>query len=487
MNNFIGLVGAGYWGKNLVRDFYKLGVLKKVCDIDINLLNEHKSKYPNIVITTDWNDILEDNSISAVCVSLPAHMHYKFAKEALEHNKDVYIEKPITLDIKEAEQLIELAKEKNRVLMVGHLLQYHIAVEKIKELINGGVIGKIKNITSNRFNLGKLRVHENVLWSFAPHDISIVLSLCSNKLPDKIVSNGNGFITEGINDITNLSLIWEKEGIYANINADWLNPNKEQKMTIVGTKGIIVFDDTKKEDKLVLYRDYVDRSSVPPQVIKKPKIVELDLSVFPLERECAHFIDCCKNRTKPITDGEEALRVLKVLKFATKESKKEQEYFVHESAVVDNGAKIGKGSKIWHYTHVSKGCEIGEKCNIGQNVYIAPNAKLGDNCKVQNNVSVYAGVTCEDGVFLGPSCVLTNDINPRAEYSKHGNYMKTYIEKGATIGANSTIICGNRIGRYALIGAGAVVTKDVKPYTIVVGNPAKVIGTIDEHGNRKLN
>jgi UDP-2-acetamido-3-amino-2,3-dideoxy-glucuronate N-acetyltransferase len=164
----------------------------------------------------------------------------------------------------------------------------------------------------------------------------------------------------------------------------------------------------------------------------------------------------------------------------------EKEYFAHETAVIDDGCKIGKGTKVWHFSHVMRGSEIGENCNIGQNVVISPGVKLGKNVKVQNNVSLYTGVTCEDDVFLGPSMVFTNVINPRSAIIRKDSYSTTIVEKGASIGANSTIICGNKIGTYSFIGAGAVVTKDVKPYALVVGNPARQTGWMSEYGH-KLN
>ena len=162
----------------------------------------------------------------------------------------------------------------------------------------------------------------------------------------------------------------------------------------------------------------------------------------------------------------------------------EKEYFAHQTAVIDEGCKIGKGTKIWHFSHIMEGCEIGEGCNIGQNVVISPGVKLGNNVKVQNNVSVYTGVTCEDDVFLGPSMVFTNVINPRSAINRKNEYRKTTVGKGATIGANATIVCGHDIGEYAFIGAGTVVTKDVKPYALVVGNPAKQIGWMSEYGHK---
>jgi UDP-2-acetamido-3-amino-2,3-dideoxy-glucuronate N-acetyltransferase len=162
----------------------------------------------------------------------------------------------------------------------------------------------------------------------------------------------------------------------------------------------------------------------------------------------------------------------------------EKEYFAHETAVIDEGCKIGKGTKIWHFSHIMAGSDIGEGCNIGQNVVVSPGVKLGKNVKVQNNVSIYTGVICDDDVFLGPSMVFTNIINPRSKIIRRDSYQTTIVEKGSTIGANSTIICGNIIGRYAFVGAGSVVTKDVKPYALVIGNPARQTGWMSEYGHK---
>ncbi len=160
------------------------------------------------------------------------------------------------------------------------------------------------------------------------------------------------------------------------------------------------------------------------------------------------------------------------------------EYFAHPTAVIDEGCTIGEGTKIWHFSHVMKGAVLGEKCNLGQNVVVSPDVQLGNNVKVQNNVSIYTGVTCEDDVFLGPSMVFTNITNPRSEVVRRGEYEKTLVRKGASIGANATIVCGHDIGEYAFIGAGAVVTKEVPPYALVVGNPARHIGWMSQYGHR---
>jgi len=159
-------------------------------------------------------------------------------------------------------------------------------------------------------------------------------------------------------------------------------------------------------------------------------------------------------------------------------------YFAHETAVIDEGCKIGDGTKIWHFSHIMTGCTIGENCNIGQNVVVSPDVVLGKNVKVQNNVSIYTGVTCDDDVFLGPSMVFTNVINPRSAVNRRGQYARTHVGKGATIGANATIVCGHDIGEYSFIGAGAVVTKTVKPYALVVGNPSRQVGWMSEYGHK---
>jgi UDP-2-acetamido-3-amino-2,3-dideoxy-glucuronate N-acetyltransferase len=239
----------------------------------------------------------------------------------------------------------------------------------------------------------------------------------------------------------------------------------------------------------------------------------------PLRAECEHFVQCCEQRRSPRTDGVEGTRVLEVLQSAQRSleaggeavhpdsneriklpgaprpaeigpaqdriggNEAKPNYFVHATAVVDEGADIGQGTRIWHFSHVMKGAKIGERCVFGQNVNVDGGTVIGSNVKVQNNVSIYTGVVIEDDVFLGPSCVLTNVTNPRSQVNRHSLYEKTLIRRGATIGANSTIVCGVTIGRYAFIGAGSVVTKDVPDYALVVGNPAHQKGWMSRHGH----
>jgi UDP-2-acetamido-3-amino-2,3-dideoxy-glucuronate N-acetyltransferase len=223
----------------------------------------------------------------------------------------------------------------------------------------------------------------------------------------------------------------------------------------------------------------------------------------PLRQECEHFLHCMATGQRPITDGEEGLRALRILNAAQraldgkaapasahrlpaspKRPAHGDAFFIHETALVDDGCRIGKGTKIWHFSHVLKNSQIGENCNIGQNVVIGPDVAIGNGCKIQNNVSVYQGVTLEDGVFCGPSMVFTNIYNPRAKIRKMDQVRPTLVQNSAFLGANCTIVCGVTIGSYALIGAGAVVNRDVPDHALVVGNPAWHIGWVSRHGER---
>jgi UDP-2-acetamido-3-amino-2,3-dideoxy-glucuronate N-acetyltransferase len=285
-------------------------------------------------------------------------------------------------------------------------------------------------------------------------------------------------------------------GVQAHILVSWLHPIKEQRLVVVGSESMAVFDDT-AEEKLVLYPHRVEwRNRLPAAVKAQGEAVPLEQDE-PLKAECRHFLECVRTGTTPISDGAEGLRVLRVLDACQRSllgggvvtdpavrSAPRPDYMVHDTARVDGGAQVGTGTKIWHYSHVCPGARIGESVTIGQNVYVDGGAQIGNNVKIQNNVSIYAGVVIEDDVFLGPSCVLTNVTNPRAQVNRHALYETTRLQRGCTLGANATIVCGVTIGRYAFVGAGAVVTKDVPDFALVVGNPARHVGWMSRHGHR---
>jgi len=491
MTKNIAIIGAGYWGKNLVRNFHQLGVLKTICDGAQAIRADMAKNYPDVSVIDDFNAILKDKAIKGVVIAAPAVFHYEIAEKVLNAGKHVFVEKPLSLNHADGEKLVRLAADKKKILFVGHILHYHAAIIRLKEMIKSGKIGRLEYIYSRRLSFGKIRREENILWSFAPHDISIILSLTGEE-PSYVDSVGSNFLHPRIADVTMTNLKFPS-GIGAHIFVSWLNPYKEQKLVIVGSKGMVVFDDTEPiETKLIHYPHTIDWQNGLP-VPNKAESVPIDLKDIweePLKAECKAFLHAIKTKAKPITAGEEGLKVLKVLELSQQSlEQKEQsttptihhspftnDYFAHPTAIVDKGVQIGKGTKIWHFSHILSGSKIGTNCNVGQNVVIGPDAIIGNKCKIQNNVSVYKGVTLEDGVFCGPSMVFTNIYNPRAEIGKMDQVRPTLVKKGATLGANCTIVCGHTIGSYAFIGAGAVVTKDVPDYALMVGNPAKCIG-----------
>jgi UDP-2-acetamido-3-amino-2,3-dideoxy-glucuronate N-acetyltransferase len=491
----VAVVGVGYWGKNLVRNFYELGALEALCDGEASAKANCETNYAGVKFYSDYSKVLADQSINAVALATPAVAHYEMAKAALLAGKDVLVEKPLAVDVKHGEELVKVAEANNRVLMVGHILRYHPAILALQRLIRDGALGKINYVYSNRLNIGKIRTEENILWSFAPHDISVMLALL-NEMPSRVSCHGGAYLSEGVPDVT-LSHFEFPSGVRAHVFVSWLHPIKEQRLVIVGTEKMAVFDDT-ADDKLVLYPHKVEwKNRIPVAVKAKGEVVQLDTQE-PLRAECQHFLDCVKSKTTPVSDGKEGLRVLTVLDACQrairngainldaeiKHSQQQRPYFVHESAYADAGAEIGAGTKIWHFSHVMKGAQIGERCVIGQNVNIDGGTIIGNNVKIQNNVSIYTGVVIEDDVFLGPSCVLTNVSNPRSQVNRHSLYETSWFKRGCTIGANATIVCGVTIGRYAFVAAGTVVTKDVPDYALVVGNPSRQIGWMSRHGHR---
>lgn len=484
-SRFIGFIGIGYWGKNIFRNLLSLNVLHTACDTNPLTLSIYKETYPSVKFTDKYDEILQNQEIKAIIIATPASTHYELSKKALEYDKDVLVEKPLALNINNAEELIDLANRKNKILMVGHILLYHPAISKLKEMIDNGDIGKIQYIYSNRLNIGKLRTEENILWSFAPHDISVILWLMGEE-PENINAFGGDYLNRGIYDTTITTLEF-KNGVKGHIFVSWLHPYKEQKLIIIGTKAMVVFDDLSQE-KLFLYPHIIQWKEGKIPIAQKANFESIPISSEePLRRELLHFIECVEKRKKPLSDGIEGLRVLKIINIAenklssdskpsTDLKKHPTNYFLHESSYIDRNVCIGEGTKIWHFSHILENTIIGKNCIIGQNVAIGPDVKIGNNCKIQNNVSIYKGVTLEDDVFCGPSCVFTNVYNPRAFIERKHEFMKTLVKKGATIGANATILCGITIGEYAMIGAGAVVRQDVPAYAIVAGVPAKQIG-----------
>ena len=520
------VVGAGRWGKNHIKTLHELGFLAGIVEADTDILLQFQEKYPDVLTFSNIKDAVNED-FDGFTVATPAETHYEVAKFIIEQGKHVLVEKPITTRLAEAKHLKELAEENGVNLMTGHLLLFHPAIRKMKELMKSGKIGKIEYIYSNRLNLGAVRTEENILWSFAPHDISI-FQYFIGEMPIEIVSRGGAFLQPQIHD-SSMTVLTYPNNIVGHIFVNWLHPFKEHRLVVVGSKGMFSYEDSSDDKSLLFYEKGIDWIQGEPIKRDGPtEIIPFD-SVMPLTEELKYFVAHTNGDPVETANAQNAVEVLEILERATEslllqdsgirdkglkekdehrtsnvqrptsnekmkqmsdvrkeegEKVRSQGFFVHHSVEIDENVRIEKDTKIWHFSHILSGSKIGKQCNIGQNVVIGPDVTVGNECKIQNNVSVYKGVTLEDGVFCGPSMVFTNVYNPRAEIRKMDEARPTLVKKGATIGANATIICGNDIGRYAFIGAGAVVTKDVPDYALVVGNPATQTGWVCECGER---
>ena len=304
-------VGHGYWGKNLARNFHELGNLAAVVDPVAKVAEAAAASYG--VRAASFEEVLADPNIDAVSIASPAGLHHRHAKAALEAGKHVYVEKPLALDIGQAEELRDLAAKRGLTLMVGHLLQYHPVYVRLLELVKAGELGKLHHVYSNRLSLGKFRTEENVLWSFAPHDISMVLGLLGEE-PQSVTAQGNVTFTPGVADLVTVQMRFAG-GATAHLLVSWMHPFKEQRLVVIGEKGMAVFEDSQPvwEDKLQIYRHAIDRSGPVPNPVKVDAERVFVEKAEPLKEECRHFVRSIENRTAPRTDGREGLAVLRVL------------------------------------------------------------------------------------------------------------------------------------------------------------------------------
>ncbi len=311
MSQQVAVIGCGYWGKNLVRNFAQLRVLRWICDSREASLKAQSQLYPEIRSTLQIEDVFDDPEVQAVVIATPAATHYSLAKAAILRGKDVFVEKPLALHYAEGQELVELAQTQGAILMVGHILEYHPAVTLLKEIIQRGELGQIWYVYSNRLNLGKVRQEENILWSFAPHDISVISSLMDAE-PIVVTTSGGNYLQSGIADVTVTNLLFES-GQRGHIFVSWLHPYKEQKLVIIGDRKMAVFDDTVREGKLKIYDKGIEWRAgqlVPRQTSETTLFIE---EIEPLKLECQHFLTCIQERQQPLTNGENGLRVLKVL------------------------------------------------------------------------------------------------------------------------------------------------------------------------------
>ena len=312
----IALIGHGYWGRNLARVFHQLGALYAVCDSSAEALALAAERYPGVRLESDPLELMRSGEVQAVAIATSAETHYRLGRAALDAGKDVFVEKPLSLRASDAERLVALAEANKQVLMVGHLLRYHPAILKLKELCNTGVLGRIEYIYSHRLNLGKVRREENALWSFAPHDVSVLLHLFE-MMPLQISAVGGTYLQPNVADVSVSNLLFDG-GARAHIFVSWLHPFKEQKLVVVGSKKMAVFDDVQPEQKLMLYEKNIEFVN-GNFLTQRPNGVPVSIETRePLRNECEHFLHCVQTRSTPWSDGAEGLRVLLVLQACQK-------------------------------------------------------------------------------------------------------------------------------------------------------------------------
>jgi UDP-2-acetamido-3-amino-2,3-dideoxy-glucuronate N-acetyltransferase len=305
------VVGCGHWGKNLIRAFAGLQRLRGVCDIDPGRARQLADTYPGTFAYDGYDSVLRDPAVKAVVLATPAEQHHEMALAAITAGKDVFVEKPLALEAEDGHELVDAAREKNRILMVGHLLHYHPALVKLKQLVQSGALGRIEYIYSNRLSMGKIRREENALWSFAPHDISVIISLVG-QTPFQVTATGGAYLQPNIADVTISNLLFD-HGTRAHIFVSWLHPYKEQRLVVIGSKQMAVFEDSRADRKLMLFNKQIELKNGSFEAMK-PEGTPVDFEpTEPLRLECQHFLECIDDRKRPLTPGEEGVRVLQVL------------------------------------------------------------------------------------------------------------------------------------------------------------------------------
>ena len=307
----IAVIGCGYWGKNLVRNFNELGELSLVCDATPAGREKARELAPEVAVTADTAEVF-NSAVKGVVIASPAETHYALVQQALNAGKDVFVEKPLALTYEQGVELVSLAHQQDRILMVGHVLEYHPAILKLRELIDEGALGKLRYIYSNRLSLGKIRREENILWSFAPHDVAVILRL-TGSLPFQVIACGGNYVQPNIADVTVTNLLFDN-GVRSHIYVSWLHPFKEQRLVVIGDKKMASFDDVNK--KLVLYDQRVDVEKGEPVPVKGEGEEVTFGDDEPLRLECQAFLNAIETRQPPITDGESGVQVLKVLQAA---------------------------------------------------------------------------------------------------------------------------------------------------------------------------
>lgn len=315
----IGVVGGGYWGPNLIRNFNALGALGAICDRSPAVLEKLHAEYPHVKAYADFEEVLKDDSLTGVVIATPAGTHHGLAMNAMRAGKNVFVEKPLALSSAEAEDLAKAADALGRVLMVGHILEYHPAYEALVDLIHRGELGEVKHVRSSRLSLGKLRHEEDVLWSFAPHDVSLILGILEEE-PKEVFAFGHAILQAEIADQVHVDMRFAS-GVTAHIHVSWLEPQKLHQLVVIGSKKMAIFEDSRTEGKLRLFDRGFDHGDGHWSLRRGDESVVEFPAGEPMKRECQHFLDCIASGARPKSDGWDGVRVLRVLETATKQMK----------------------------------------------------------------------------------------------------------------------------------------------------------------------
>ncbi|MGB0680892.1 MAG: Gfo/Idh/MocA family oxidoreductase, partial [Polyangiales bacterium] len=436
----VAVVGTGRWGQNHVRTWHKLGVLRALCEPEAATRAHLPQDVPCF---TDLGALLADCPVDIVVLATPASTHAALAEQALRAGADVLIEKPMALSVAEAQGVLQTAETEGRLVAVGHLLLYHPAVVELSRLLQAGALGRVQRIIARRLNFGTLRSHENVLWSFGPHDFAL-LSHLLGQAPVSVRASGQAVVDPNVTDMVDVHLRYAS-GVQATVQLSWLHPVKEHRLIVIGERQMAVFDDTLPwADKLTLYPHRIEAGR-PPKAIKAEGRPVALIPALPLEQQGRAVLETWRSRRPALADGAHGLAVLRLLcaaeqalavpdgatlappdavavptRPAPPQHLQHPSARIHPSAEVEAGARLGEGVRIWHQAHVMAGAQLGDGVSLGQNVFVGAGVHIGAGSKLQNNVSVFEGVHLAEAVFCGPGCIFTNVKRPRADHPRRG-------------------------------------------------------------------
>ena len=522
----IGIIGFGYWGPHLFKYFSDIEdvIITSVADKDKTKLGRlHKFGKFGMNFYSDPFDVIADKNTDAIVIATPSNYHYELAKAAIKEGKNVFVEKPMTTNSAEAEELVELSYSKGITFMVDHIICYDSAVEYMRNIIERAQLGRLYYSDSVRINLGMFRSDANVIWDLASHDISILDFLIPFD-PVSVSVKGLSFIQNV--DVAYITLHY-LENFTAHIHVSWLSPVKIRRFQISGSQRMITFNELDKDEKLKIYDKKIELERDPKEIQKIMVGYKMGNTIVPplqnndtLGKVCRHFIECINTNKQPITNAESGLRVVRILeacqkslnsngseidiyknrftytKPVTKDEKIQKERYlllrgekfhldtseptdihIPQYNILIKQSKLGQGVSIWSNTNIYN-ADIGDNTKIGAFTEIGQKVKIGKNVKIEAFVFIPEGVEIEDNVFIGPGVRFTNDKYPKI----NGNFeiKKTIVRKGASIGAGSVIVCGVEIGEDSMIGAGSVVTNNVPKESVVYGEKAKVRALISD-------